>query len=363
MAKVGLDGINTVRRKLASGTVAVYYYHRATGRKLPGKPSSPEFVAAYHAAAVSISSTDRHVGTLQRAIQDYLQSSDFTGLRASTQTDYRKHIAKVEAKFGTLPLIALNDPAVRGTFLKWRDGLAVRSKRQADAAMVMLGTIIAWAMDAGEYRILYNRAARPGRLYKSARADIIWTVGDIDRFNAVASPALRLLLLIAVDTGQREGDLLALTWTAWDGSHVSLKQSKGGKHVRVMATAELRAALNGATRASTSLLTDDQGRPWTLSRFNKAWRAATLDAGLDGLHFHDLRGTFVTRAADAGASVAQIATITGHSLKDCQTILDAYMARTGNRGDATIHRMDSHKRTAAAKRLQNANRANPKGTS
>jgi integrase len=42
-----------------------------------------------------------------------------------------------------------------------------------------------------------------------------------------------------------------------------------------------------------------------------------------GLHFHDFRGTAVTRLALAGCTVPQIAAITGHSLKDVQEILDA----------------------------------------
>ena len=41
-------------------------------------------------------------------------------------------------------------------------------------------------------------------------------------------------------------------------------------------------------------------------------------------HFHDLRGTAVTRLAVAGCTVPQIAAITGHSLKDVEQILDAH---------------------------------------
>lgn len=46
--------------------------------------------------------------------------------------------------------------------------------------------------------------------------------------------------------------------------------------------------------------------------------------GVAGLTFHDLRGTVVTRLAIAGCTVPQIATITGHSLKDVATLLDAH---------------------------------------
>ena len=47
-------------------------------------------------------------------------------------------------------------------------------------------------------------------------------------------------------------------------------------------------------------------------------------AGIGDLTFHDLWGTAVVRLAIAEASILQIATITGHNLKDGETILDAH---------------------------------------
>jgi integrase len=45
---------------------------------------------------------------------------------------------------------------------------------------------------------------------------------------------------------------------------------------------------------------------------------------LKDLHFHDLRGTAVTRLALSNCSVPEIASITGHSMKTVQEILDAH---------------------------------------
>jgi integrase len=49
-------------------------------------------------------------------------------------------------------------------------------------------------------------------------------------------------------------------------------------------------------------------------------------AGVTGLTFHDLRGSAVVRLALAEATVPQIATFTGHSLKDVEAILDAIIS-------------------------------------
>ena len=42
------------------------------------------------------------------------------------------------------------------------------------------------------------------------------------------------------------------------------------------------------------------------------------------LHFHDLRGTAVTRLALSNCTVPEIASITGHSMETVQAILDAH---------------------------------------
>ena len=43
-----------------------------------------------------------------------------------------------------------------------------------------------------------------------------------------------------------------------------------------------------------------------------------------GVTFHDFRGTAVTRLVRAGCTVPEIASITGHSLKEVTSILEAH---------------------------------------
>jgi integrase len=61
------------------------------------------------------------------------------------------------------------------------------------------------------------------------------------------------------------------------------------------------------------------------------------------LTFHDLRGTAVTRLAQAGCSVAEIASITGHSMKDAQYILDShYLGGKTELAEAAMKRLEAH---------------------
>jgi hypothetical protein len=78
--------------------------------------------------------------------------------------------------------------------------------------------------------------------------------------------------------------------------------------------------------ADGPILRNTFGEPWTTDGFKTSWGKAVIKSGLsdENLHFHDLRGTAVTRLALAGCTVPEIASITGHSLQDVEAILKAH---------------------------------------
>jgi integrase len=81
-------------------------------------------------------------------------------------------------------------------------------------------------------------------------------------------------------------------------------------------------------KRSTIMLTTSDGKPWTPDGFRASWGKACKRAGIVGVTFHDLRGTAVTRLAICGCTEAEIATITGHSLRSVRAILDThYLSR------------------------------------
>jgi integrase len=181
--------------------------------------------------------------------------------------------------------------------------------------------ILSWAKGRGTIDV--NPCERGGKLYSATRADKVWREDDEAAFLLKASRALSLAFRTAVWTGQRQGDLLALTWTAYDGTSIRLRQSKTGRYVIVPVGAPLRAALDAEPRRAVTILTTQAGLTWTADGFGASWRKAARKAGINGLTFHDLRGTAVLRLALAGCTVPEIATITGHSIRDVQSILDS----------------------------------------
>jgi integrase len=281
---------------------------------------------------------------LQSPLRAYQESAEFSGLAERTRSDYVKLIKGIEKELGDFPLAALTDRRTRGIFMTWRDKLAARSRRQADYAWSVLARVLSWGLDRG--LVLANPCARGGRLYRGSRADQIWTADDEATFLRHAPKHFHLPLLLALWTGQRQGDLLRLPWSAYDGTHIRLRQSKTGARVVIPVGAPLKAALDAAARRSTIILTSKAGRPWTSGGFRASWRIACNAAGITGLTFNDLRGTAVTRLAIAECTEAEIATITGHSLRDVRSILDAhYLHRDPTLAVNAIRKLETRTKT------------------
>jgi integrase len=109
----------------------------------------------------------------------------------------------------------------------------------------------------------------------------------------------------------------------------SKSQRRGARriaHVKVPIGSPLKAALDQAAKNEKSpiILLNSEGRPWTPDGFRASWGKACKKAGIVEVTFNDLRGTAVTRLALVGCTEAEIASITGHSLRDVRSIRDAH---------------------------------------
>jgi integrase len=341
--RVRLKGINCVKTRLASGRVVTYWYAWKSGPRLRGELGSPEFIASYN-EAIAQKVTPRS-GVLLAVLQGYQSSENFRQLAKSTRRSYIGLIKRIEAEFGSFPLSAMTDRRTRGVFMAWRDKLAVESgRRQADYAWSVLALVLAWALDRG--LVAVNPCEKGGRFYRGSRADKIWTADDEAAFLKSAPAHLHLPLILALWTGQRQGDLLRLPWSAYDGTRIRLRQSKTGARVSIPVGAPLKAALDAAAKHGPMILTSSENRPWTSDGFRASWRKACEKARIVGVTFNDLRGTAVTRLALAECTEAEIATITGHSLRDVRSILDAhYLHRDPELADSAIRKLETRTRT------------------
>src|SRR5262245_33182378 len=93
--------------------------------------------------------------------------------------------------------------------------------------------------------------------------------------------------------------------------------------------------LDVTPKISPVILVSTDGKPWTEGGFRASWRKAHV-----GVTFNDLRGTAVTRLALVECTEAEIAAITGHTLRDVRSILDAhYLHRDPALADSAITKL------------------------
>lgn len=126
---------------------------------------------------------------------------------------------------------------------------------------------------------------------------------------------LRPLVVAALDTGMRKGELLKLRWNQVDLQGRVI-------HVRAFHTKTMTAR---DVPVSSRLLAELQ-RLWDISpkdpeglvfgirdNVRLAFDSARTDAGLTDVRFHDLRHTAATRLVQKGLSLAEVGRILGHS--------------------------------------------------
>ena len=126
-----------------------------------------------------------------------------------------------------------------------------------------------------------------------------------------------------------------------------MRQSKTGARVIIPVGAPLKSALDAIDVKEGTILKNLEGKAWTGDGFRSSWRKACAAARISRVTFNDLRGTAVTRLALAECTEAEIATITGHSLRDVRSILDAhYLNRDPKLGESAIRKLETRTKIA-----------------
>ena len=360
--RVKLKGLNHVRKWLATEQRWEDYYYPWKGEgapRLPGKPGSPEFIAAYHEAWASRRSHIKPNTVTWLIEEKFLKSQHYRRLKPNTRKQYEFAIPSIENEFGDLPLPALKDRRTRAMIREWRDSIAdgtcetLVSKRpdrsraasdaMADLHVKKFSAILNWGGDDGADA---NPCAGIEPLYEGSRLDKVWSWekealflgGNPELDQPPARPDLIEAYLLAVWLGFREGDLVGLLASEYDGEKVRRELQKrvrrgrrarppkrvavpaGGPAKPILDAMKRRLGLDVADvseRARKELLLNSEGRPWASgATFYAAFHAECVRLGIKDRTFHDLRRTAVTRLAIAGCSEPEIKSITGHSISE-----------------------------------------------
>lgn len=132
------------------------------------------------------------------------------------------------------------------------------------------------------------------------------------------APWLHQLVIFALHTGMRMGEILELTWRGVDVSRrtVMVVRSKNGERRTLPVNETVLSVLKQKSKVR-SLRTDvvfcsHVFTPMESGHLRRAFRLALRKAQIDDFHFHDLRHTFATRLVQAGVDLYKVQRLLGH---------------------------------------------------
>lgn len=294
-----------------------------------------------------------------RALFDLWQETpEFRMLAPKTRSDYISKAQVFLAAFGDEPVAALGRAALKGF---WREIYDSRGHHMANGTLAVARAMLTFACD--EEWIDVNPAFAL-KLKTTAPRVAVWSPPKINAYVAVGDElgtySVGDAVVVALHSGQRQGDVLTMPPRIFDTKRIALIQHKRGALVdvpmtpallaRVAAIRERWKAANVAARET--LITDERtGRPYTGNSFRKAFAAVRAEAvarhpelaeaerfqpALADLRFQDLRDTAVTRLAMVPCTLPQIAAITGHSPDHITSVIKHYLALNGSLADDAI---------------------------
>ena len=336
MTSIKLPYIHRFRDR--HGRVRFYYRRAGFPRvRLLGRPGSPEFLAAYEAAASrSASAPLRHEppGTMGALISSYMRTPSFERLKPSTSRVYSRILEGLRAEHGPRLVTDLDARAVRALIQR-----KAKTPAAANRLLSILRILARHGIERGDLASDPTQGVR--RIREAAKGFHSWTEDEIEAFerrHPVGSKA-RLALALLLYTGQRRGDVVRLGPADVRDGHIMLVQGKTGARLSLPLLLELREALAATTTGLSAFLVTAYGRPFTAAGFGGWFRERCDEAGLPNCTAHGLRKAAARRLAEAGCSTHEIAAVTGHVTlaevqryakgADQRRLADAAMGRLG----------------------------------
>lgn len=291
-------------------------YYRRGGRTVrvtgtAGKPLLPDdagFLAAYqriHESFEAAPPARPGHGTLAHLVEHYTASPEYQGLADKTRRDYRRYLDMLRAKYGDLPVRTMP----REFVLKIRNEHADKP-RTANYIVQVLRLLLQHGVDHGTtFGVTVNVAARPKRL-KTGDGHRPWEEHELTAFRDRWPPGTweRTAFELALNTGQRGGDIVTMAKSQIVDGWVYIRQAKTGARVSVPISDDLAAALDAWSAPDNVVMVLGK---MGVDRFRHRMADAIKSAEVTQTT-HGLRYTAASRLRELGMDWEDIAAITGH---------------------------------------------------
>lgn len=146
-----------------------------------------------------------------------------------------------------------------------------------------------------------------GRLRFLEREEIVKVLANCNK-------KLRPIVVLALNTGMRRGEIFGLKWHDVDFKRniITLLDTKNGEKREVYMNEQVKTALIRVRKHPESpyIFCNSLGKPHHDIR--KSFFTALKKSGIKDFHFHDLRHTFASQLAMSGADINTIRELMGH---------------------------------------------------
>lgn len=333
MAKIS---IKYVERIVSKGRV--YYYYKRNGKRhgaLSGEPGTLEFVSEYDRIHRTLGKSDGQLtmGTIMALIHEYKQSADFSNLSPKSKVDYTHHLERIKQQMGPNRIKAVTKAAV----MLYRDKLQSKPAT-CNYRMAVLRKLMSFALDRGYIEV--NPATNPKRL-KIGTWDP-WSDDQIKTMLGTPKQGLQTALYLALYTGQRQADILAMTWGRDKKQRIEVRQEKTGKFVAIPIHRELRVYLSTLDKNTINMVVRADGIPYRQNHFKHDWKDEMDRLGITGVVFHGLRKNATNNLLEAGCTSSEVSAITGMSLR----MVEHYSkgVNQSKLADAAIEKLEQHQK-------------------
>lgn len=291
-----------------------WYFERFRGTpraeprvRLPDSgPRSAEFWEAY-AALCGTPVKNIPTNNVRAAVEAWQATPEWKALAASTASDWRRYCNRIIDSWGDLDIAGIEP----------RHVIALRNQYASTPAAAnnlvrCLSSFMSWSVPNG-YRT--DNPCREVKLLKGGEGYAPWPWEMIELACEELPSRLWWFVALALYTGQRRGDVLAMSRKAIRGNLISVVQEKTGKALMIPIHRNLKPILDAIPAGKgDTILTNSSGEPWTGDGFSATWRkvvpARIKEAGLV---LHGLRKSSVCFLLEAGCTDAEVSAITGQS--------------------------------------------------
>lgn len=237
--------------------------------------------------------------------------------------DIRRHLDWWNEKIGKYSLQKISPDLIAQCRQELAGGMTYKGKQRSPATvnryMSSLSSVFSYGIKECGW-ILENPCFRVTKLKESRGRDRVLSQEECDVLLRACDKSrnkhLLPIVLIAISTGMRQGEILGLTWPCLDFERqtITLKETKNGRPRTVSLIGQAHEILRERylTRSLHTPYVFPSRKRFGNICIRKAWNEALKRAGITDLRFHDLRHSFCTYAAEAGASNLELAAAMGH---------------------------------------------------